>query len=66
MTPDRIESLRAEFERACAESDRLPPMERLESGEYRTAYARAMFRGWCLAHAWYCEGEATAPGDATT
>jgi len=60
MTPARLESLRAEFERACAA---LPPherpsLDRRESGEYRTMQARERWAGWCMAVAEYCEGEA--------
>lgn len=65
MTPARLESLRADFEAACLSvpAHERPSFQRIESGEYRTVWARAMFRGWSLAWAHYCDGEASGPSD---
>lgn len=65
MTPARIESLRAEFEAVCATlpEHARPKLLRVDGGPYQFTYARAMFAGWQMAHAHYCDGEASGPED---
>ena len=52
-----LDTLRAEFEAACAALAVRPNLDRREGGEYRVSWTRALWLGWQMAVECYCEGE---------
>ena len=65
MTPERLAAIRAEFETwFAAEWPNAPrPAWQPEARRYGRTPHNLLLMGWEAAHACYCAGDATEPGD---